>query len=178
MMTHDPFQNYQSLGAYAGAATPFGLPFNAYQTPFNPTGIAAPLQSHPGIGGYGISPNPFQGVAPLQQLLALNALINGMQNPILQHLQTQTPWQNPLLAAGLQNPQAAYHNWAQQQQQPNYPLAPQTLLGAGGIGQPFAQQFGYPGQIPGQIPGLIHPRAQLALRQAYGYGGSPIAGCF
>jgi hypothetical protein len=173
MMTHDPFQNYQTPGAYAGVGTPFGLPYTAFQPSFNPMGIGGQQQINPGIGGYGY-PNPLQqgvGVAaqlgPLQQLLALNSLVAGMQNPFLQHQQAQSPWQQQgqapwqqqaqlpwqqqlhqqlhqqLLAAGLQNPQLGLHNWPQQQTQYGYPLAPQSLIGAG-IGQPFAHQFGYP----------------------------------
>jgi hypothetical protein len=180
MMTHDPFQNYQTLGQYAGAATPYGLPYTALQPTFNPMGMAGQPQI-PGIGGYGIYPNPLQGlsqIAPLQQLLALNSLVASLHNPLLHQ---QSPWHNHLLAAGLQNPQTGYPGWPQQPQS-NYPLAPQTLLGAGGIGQPYAQQFGFPqvpqGLLGGGIGQNIHPLAQLALRQATGYGISPLAGCF
>jgi len=189
MMTHDPFQNYQTPGAYQGVATPFGLPYTAFQPSFNPMGITSQSQLNPGISGYGIYPNPMQnaGIAaqlgPLQQLLALNSLLAGLQNPFQQHQQTQIPWQNP---------QLGYHTWPQQQfgypqisqqnpqqqfghpqfpqqnlgmgQQYGYPLAPQSLIGAGGMGQ--------------QTFGQIYPLAQLALRQAAGYGASPLAGCF
>jgi hypothetical protein len=37
------------------------------------------------------------------------------------------------------------------------------MIGAGGIGQPFAQ---------------MNPLAQLALRQATAYGINPLTGCF
>jgi hypothetical protein len=59
--------------------------------------------------------------------------------------------------------QPSAYGWPQPQQQFGYPLAPQSLIGAGGVGSPFGQ---------------IHPLAQLALRQAAGYGISPLAGCF
>ncbi len=194
MMTHDPFQNFQTLGAYFGGGTPFGLPYTAFQPTFNPLGIAGQTQGNPGIGGYGIYPNPLQGtgitsqLAPLQQLLAYNALAAGLQNPLLQHLQAQGPWQNPQLGV---HPgyQVGYQGWPQQQAQYGYPQVPQqTLAGAPGVGQPFGQQqYGYPlapqsfigsGGI-GQAFGQIHPLAQqLALRQAAGFGISPLAGCF
>jgi hypothetical protein len=191
MMTHDPFQNFQTPGGYLGA-TSFGLPYTAFQPAFNPTGLAGQMQANPGIGGYGIYPNPLQGagitgqLAPLQQLLAWNALAAGLQNPYLQHLQTLGPLQSPLAAAGLLNPQLGYHlgqqGWPQQQPQYGYPQIPQqTLTGLPGQGQPF----GYPlapqsfiGGGIGQPFGQIHPLAQqMALRQA-GYGISPLAGCF
>jgi len=177
MTNYDPFQNYQTPGAYSGGVTPFGLPYQAFQSP---------------IGGYGIYPQHLQGggipgqqQSPWQQLLALNPLA-GLQNPLLQnpllqnplqqnpllqnpfaqnpysqYQQMQSPWQNPLLALGQFNPTLAYHGWPQQQQQIGYPLAPQSPIG-GGMGQPFGQ---------------IHPLAHLALRQA-GYGISPFMGGF
>jgi hypothetical protein len=187
MITHDPFQNYQTQnyqnyqtpGAYAGGVTQFGLPVTAFQPFFNPMAVAGQPLANPGVGGNGIFPQPFQGVVgiagqqgpfqqgPLQHL-ALNPLAAAaLQNPWLQHPLAQGPWQNPMLAASLQNPllnpMLAYYGWPQQQPQFNYPLAPQSLIGAGGIGQPFGQ---------------IHPLAQAALRPATGYGISPFAGGF
>jgi hypothetical protein len=155
MMTHDPFQNFQTPGGYFGAPAPFGLPYTAYQPPFNPMGVAQ--------------------LGPLQQLLALNSLAAGLQSPFLQHPQAQGPWQNPQLGYQGWPQQQQPYGYPQQQQQTygypqaqqqnltGYPLAPQSLIGAGGIGQPFGQ---------------IHPLAQLALRQAAGYGISPLAGGF
>jgi hypothetical protein len=159
MMTHDPFQNYQAFSPYSG------LPYPAFQPFVNP--IAAQL-SNPGIGGYGIYPQPVQGAGLLgagfagqqaygQPVPALNPLV---QHPLVQHALLQGSWHNPLLAANLQNqllnPIPANYGWPQQQQQPfPYPLAPQSLIGGGAIGLPF-----------GQISPLAHP----ALRQAgYGY---------
>ena len=55
MMTHDPFQNYQAFGAYPG------LPYTAFQPFVNPSAAAGQPLSNPGIGGYGIYPQPFQG---------------------------------------------------------------------------------------------------------------------
>jgi hypothetical protein len=182
MMTHDPFQNYQPTGAYPGGATPFGSPYTAFQSPFNPMAQTGQPFANSGFGGNGTYPQqPHGGGIPgqqglLQQLLALNALAasqqNLPQNPLLQHPLAQGLWQNPLLAAGLQNPllnpMLAYQGWPQQQQPFNYPPAPQSLIGAGGVGQPFG----------GQPFGQINPLAQLALRQAAGYGMSPFAGYF
>ena len=181
MMTHDPFQNYQVFSPYSG------VPYTAFQPFVNP--IAGQL-ANPGIGGYGIYPQPFQGAGLLgagiagqqgygQPIQALNPLTAGLQNqllqnqllqnqllqnqllqnPLLQHPLAQGPWQNPLLATTLQNqllnPMIANYGWPQQQQQPTYPLAPQSMIGAGGVGVPFGQ---------------IHPLAHAALRQATGYG--------
>jgi hypothetical protein len=191
MMTHDPFQNYQTIGAYSGGATPFGLPYTAFHPYLNPLAVGGQPFANPGIGGgYGIYPQPLQGLGitgqqgPFQQLLGVNPLVAALQqvpfqqllgvnplaalqNPWLQHALTQSVWQNPVLTASLQNPLLnpilAHQAWLQQQPQFNYPLAPQSLIGAGGIGQPFGQ---------------IHPLAQLGLRPTTGYGISPLAGCF
>jgi len=212
MMTHDPFQNFQTIGAYSGGATPFGLPYPTPFQSFNPAAFAGQTQGHPGIGGLGAYPNPFQGVgfapqfSPWQQpqgfnpLSAGNPFAAGLQNPLaailqnpllaagLQQHAAQIPWQNPLTAT-LQNPllnaMQAYHGWPQQQATPfGYPLAPQTLMGAGGIGQGFGQSpYGQSpfGQSPfgqGNPLGQINPLAQAALRSSAGYGISPLAGCF
>jgi hypothetical protein len=146
--------------------------FGPQPTPFqNPAIFYSLLQGH----------NPY--IAALQQnpLLAAgiqnpsfaasmqNPLIAG-QYPLLQHHLTQAHLQNPILAAGLQNPlqnpminplQSFFA--AQQQPQFGYPLAPQSLLGAAGIGQSFGQ---------------FHPLAQGAFRPGVGFGASPFAGCF
>jgi hypothetical protein len=182
MMTHDPFQNYQAFSPYSGLPQPFVNP------------VAGQL-SNPGIGGYGIYPQPVQGAglqgagiagqqgygqpvpalnpltAALQNPLLQNPLLQNpllqnpllqnplLQNPLLQHPLAQGPWQNPLLTASLQNqllnPMIANYGWPQQQQQFTYPLAPQSLIGGGGVGLPFGQ---------------IHPLTHAALRQAAGYG--------
>jgi hypothetical protein len=191
MMTHDPFQNYQAFSPYSG------VPYTPFQPFVNPI---AGQQGNPGIGGYAMYPQPFQGAglqgagvaaqqgygqqgygqpiqapnpltAGLQNQLLQNQLLQNqllqnqllqnqlLQNPLLQHPLAQGPWQNPLLATTLQNqlpnPMIANYGWPQQQQQPTYPLAPQSMIGAGGVGVPFGQ---------------IHPLAHAALRQATGYG--------
>ena len=181
MMTHDPFQNYQTQGAYSGGATPFGLPYTAFQPSFNPA-VAGQPQVNPGIGGYGIYPHPFQGVGIagqlglVQQLLALNPLgAAGLQNPLLaagvQHPLAQVPWQNPLLA---------YQGWPQQQAQFGYPQQ-QAQFGypqqQPQFGYPQQQaQLGYPQQQPQfqswpqQQPQTGYPLAPQSLVGAGGMG--------
>lgn len=114
---HDPTQAYSTLGAYSGA-TPFGVPYGPLQTlGINPLiahqwaqamGISPALSGyqHPGLTGgwqnpFGQSQNPF-GQNPFGQ----------SQNPFGQNPFGQNPLsqltqgiQNPLLYAGLQNPQ-------------------------------------------------------------------------
>ena len=169
MMTHDPYQTHP-LAAYAGGIAPYGLPSAAMPPYFNPAFG----------GGYGIHPQHLQAINPLayglqnpypgpQNPWQNPGLQNpgpqyAFQNPLAQHALLQAAWQNPLLAASLQNPMfnpfIAAQGWGQQQTQFPYPLAPQTLAGAG-IGQPFGQ---------------INPLAQAALRQATGYGANPLGG--
>jgi hypothetical protein len=64
-----------------------------------------------------------------------------------------------------------YHTWPQQQQQFTYPLAPQSLIGAGGNSLPF-------GQLQPQIQHQIHAMIQAALRQAAGYGYPSVPGYY
>jgi hypothetical protein len=148
---HDPFQNYQLSGAYSGGVTPFGSPYAGLQNP-------AFQGFHPQAQGW--------GQIPLQGLL---------QNPLLQNPLLQNPllaaYQHPLLTAGVQNP----YQTVPQQQIGFYPLAPQTMIGAGnpyGGGQPYGQQFG-----TGQPLGQIHPliAQQIALRSLVTAGISPWA---
>lgn len=183
MMNHDPFQSYQT-GAYPGGITPFGSPYAQYTNPalFGFGGLQNPVLQNPMLQN-AMAQNPLLQNPILQNPILQNPLL---QNPLLQHalhqhLQ-QLAWQNPLLTQA--------HGWPQQQQQQfgypqqqfgypqqqfgypqqqqfgypqqqlGYPLAPQGLIG-GGIGQPFGQ---------------LHPLAQLALRQATGYGISPYGG--
>jgi hypothetical protein len=170
MFTHDPFQTHQ---------TPFGLPIQALQPSFNPMALAGQQFPNTGFGGYGINPQQLQALA-LNPLLAATLhnpyLTNPMINPQLAYQsllqQGQQQQWNPQQQLYPQQQQfypqqqgyLQQQGWPQhqQQQQFGYPLAPQSLIG-GGLGQP-----------EGQIP----PLAQLALRQASGYGISPFVGCF
>jgi hypothetical protein len=208
MMSHDPFQTYQTLGVYSGGGTPYGLPYNAIQHLFNPiqhpfhlAALAGQQFQQPALGGYGNYPQTLQGAGQQspwqQQFQPVNPLAVGLQNQLLHQQLAQLAQaqlaqaqlaqaqlaqgqlgQNPGLGANLQNPQLnpmlAYQGWPQQQTQFTYPLAPQSLIGAG-IGQPFGQ-IGVGGI--GQPFGQINPLQQLALRSAMGYGVSPLAGCF
>ena len=151
---HDPFQSYQSLGAFNGGLTPFGLPYGGQQIPaLHPALSINPFAAIYAFGGYGIHPHlqQLQQLYQLQQLqqLPLQQLmqgqgqpqgIGGQQNPIFQHALTQG-WPNPMLSQ---------QGWPQEQF--GYPLAPQSLIGGG----------------------QIHPlAAQLALRGLTGGGISP-----
>jgi len=178
MMNHDPFQTYQTPGAYqtpgvySAGVSPFGLPYGAPQPFINPAAFA----------GYGINPHLQGGFGGGQNPLLQNPLLQNqqLQNPLLQNQLLQNPiLQNPLVQQALlqnQLQQLAWQNqllsqaqgnqgWPQQQQQfGGYPQqGPQSMIGVGGIGQPFGQ---------------IHPLAQLALRQATGFGISPYGGSF
>lgn len=187
---HDPFQSYQTFGAYSGAGSPFGMPYGGQMTS---------AFANPGIGAYGIHPQHLQQLQQIQQLQHLQQLqqlqnlqqlqllqqlqgqgqIPGLHNPISQFGGQQNPWQqhggaglyNPILAAQnpwmnpqLQNPLQGYQGW--QQQPYGNPLAPQTLIGAGSPygSNPLAGATGFGG---------IHPLAQLALRGMTTGGVSP-----
>src|SRR3954452_10728219 len=114
MHTHDPFQNFQTLGAYSGGATQFGLPISAIQPSVNPFAFAGQQLTNPLMGAYGQQPLQGLGIGgqqnPLQQLQQLQ----GLQNPLQQLLQ------NPLQQLQQQNPfQQFQHNpWQQLQQNP------------------------------------------------------------
>jgi len=192
-MTHDPFQNYQTLGAYSAGATPFGLPYAAFQQGLNPgIGGYSPLHAQLGLLQQLTAINPL--TATLQNPLLHNPLLQNpllqsplLQNPLLQHALAQAQWQNPQINPqfapqqfGAQpfgqqqlgpqfnpqfNPMLAYQAWPQQGLS-NYPLAPQSLIGAGAIGQPYGQ-ISY---------GQINPLAQFGIRPTHGYGFAPM-GC-
>jgi hypothetical protein len=183
MLTHDPFQNLQTLAGYSGIPAQYGLPITAFQPynqpSFNPAAIANQPQPSPGFGGYGMfPPQSLQaGIGqqnPLQQLATWNPLTSLLLNPAIQNhllqqyqLAQQSPWQqNPMAAATQQNPFAnpllAYYAWNQQQQQlqqqqpqfqSNYPLAPQSMIGG-------------PAGIGQQPFSQIHPLALAALQAA------------
>lgn len=173
MFTQDPFQT--SLGAYAGATTPFGTLHNQFQNPgINPLAaiMAMQHQGYPGIQNYG-------AIHPLQQQGA------GLQNPLV-----AASLQNPLLAAVLQHQIQNQIVAALQQQQNPFGLQPSgqgSIYGQSPYGQnPYGQnapwgQFGQTslapqswvgqgGQLGGaQAIGQIHPLlAQLAARSVYG----------
>jgi hypothetical protein len=159
---HDPFQNYQLLGAYSGGATPFGIPYAGVQNPALHPGA---FTGHP-LAAHLLAQGPFQN--PLLQLQ--NPLL---QNPLLQN-PLQSALQNPLIGAGLQNPYQTIP-----QQAFGYPLAPQTMIGAGnpyGGGQQFAGQPYGGGQVGFGQP-QIHPliAQQIALRSLATAGISPWA---
>jgi hypothetical protein len=184
---HDPFQSYQTLGAYSGGVSPFGLPYAATQIP----GFYQGIPQIPGLNPFAAGlQNPLLQNPMLQNPMFQNPLLQNplLQNPLLQqHPQAQTQWQNPLLTAGLQNP--LYHGLPQQQfglpqqqfgypqqqfgypqQQSGYPLAPQTQIGAGQFG---GGQFGIGQGVP-----QINPLAlQLAVRSLIASGISPWALC-
>jgi hypothetical protein len=179
MFTHDPFQAYQTLAAFGGGATPYGLPYQG----IHPMAFATQPYANPGIAGFGPYAQHLQGLpqqglgypqhlqAYGQQLQGWNPFVAGLQNPIQHHQLGHQFLQNPLLAASLQNPLQnpllqnpminpllAYQGWQQQQTPFGYPLAPQSLIGGPSIGQPYPQ---------------INPMAQFALRQG-GFGPSPL----
>lgn len=167
---HDPFQNYQLLGAYSGGATPFGIPYAGVQ---NPTFHPGALTGHP-LAAHLLAQGPFQNPL-LQSQLLQNPLL---QNPLLQNPLQQNPLlsalQNPLIGAGLQNPYQTIP-----QQAFGYPLAPQTMIGAGspyGGGQQLAGQPYGGGQVGFGQP-QIHPliAQQIALRSLATSGISPWA---
>jgi hypothetical protein len=177
-MTHDPFQTYPMLGAYSGAATPFGLPFGAPQSPqfnyaaaINP--LAAPLgmsahvptagisqlgqTGYPGMHNYGgIHPQQLQIASALAQQ-AVQALIPQLLglSPATANWQNQQPWgvpqnplQNPLVAASLQNP---------------------LILAALQNQQPGPQPYG---QIPSPYGQAGSPAPQSWVGQGNPYGGN------
>ena len=156
-MTYDPYQTNPTLGAYYGAATPFGMPYNplAQIQGFNPTMGINP-QFGQQVHGYG-------GIHPqqLQQLvaaLASQAAVQQWQNPyanlqypllsgLLQNQQTGF-LQNPLLQNPVLNPILAQTSPFGQQISPyqqigqfGQQLQPQTWVGQPGI-HPLAAHFG------------------------------------
>jgi hypothetical protein len=168
-----PQQVNPGISGYGGYAQPFqgaglqgaGIPGQpGYGQPFQQS-----FQTQNPLLQIALQQNPWLQNALLQNQILQNQILQNQlsQNPLLQHPSAQGPWQNPLLAVGPQNqllnPALAYHGLPQQQQQFSYPLAPQSLIGAGGIGQQFGQ---------------INPLAHAALRQAAAYGYPPVAGYF
>jgi hypothetical protein len=178
-MTHDPFQNYATLGSYYGMPAPLGLQYPSLQTSaINPATTVNPLLglspmaqagATPQVGPspYGVSPG--QGfISPQQlQLASLLASQVGFQNPAL----AASLLSNPLIAASLHS-QALGSYGAPQfgLQQPS--LYPQI----GQMGSPFGQ-IGYP-LAPqswiGQGFGPVHAlQSQLIPRPFQAQGLSP-----
>src|SRR5713226_9853056 len=105
MMTHDPFQNYATLGSYYGMPTPIGLQYPSLQaaavnpaTALNPLLGLSPMAQGNGIPQVGQSPygvNPgLQGLLNPQQLQLASLLAS---NPVL----AASLLSNPLIAASL-----------------------------------------------------------------------------
>jgi hypothetical protein len=181
MFTHDPYQAYSTLGAYATGGNPFGLP---YSQGFNPgLGVTHPQQ----LQQQQLQQQLLQQQLQIAQALATQAAIQQqLQNPLL----TANIMQNPYAAAVLQNP-LLNPILAQvgMQSHPLHPqigqfggLQPQSWVGQGGlgVGQQFGpQQFGPqqigPQQFGPQQFGTLHPliAAQLGARTGQNPGINP-----
>lgn len=127
-MTHDPYQTYQTVGAYSGLTNPFSSPYSTIQTSaMNPAAAFNPLtanagapwgvpsafgqqpgqQGFQGIQGFSGIPN-YGGISP-QQLQLAAALA---AQAAAQQATFANPWQNPfngglqsqVATAGWQNP--------------------------------------------------------------------------
>jgi hypothetical protein len=191
-MMHNPFQSYQTdptLGAYAGLANPFSLPYTAMQTSLTNPATFNPLSSalgqvgglsqlgqtgYAGIPNYGnIHPQQLQ----LASLLTSQASIPQVfgQSPWQNPYAVQSPWitgglQNPLLTAALQQPLLNPILAQQFGLQPMQPYSPYQQIGQG---TPFGQQvspFGQQGLPFGQ---QSSPYAQQG--SPYGQIGVPLA---
>ncbi len=188
-MTHDPMQTLATLGAYQGVATPYGLPQTAFQT----TGINPLLQGYSQLGQQGYGAVPYGGINPQQQ----QQYNPWQQNPYLQH-QLGIGIQNPLVAAGLQNPLLQQNPFVQQNpllqnplvnpiqaqihaqivaQQVAQQLAAQQVaqqLAAQQVAQQLAQQQQLGLQPYGvHVPGMISPVGHLGAQ--FGQSGFPLA---
>ena len=205
MFTHDPFQAYQTLGAFGGGVTPYGLPYAG----IHPSAFAMQPLANPGIGGYGHYPQQLQGFpqqqsqgypqqlqgfpqqqsqgypqqlqgvagqqGPWHQFQGWNPLAAALQNPIQHHQLSHIALQNPMLTAGLQNPLLNPILAYQAWQQQQTPFT-YPLAPQSFLGGPgMGQPYGQPLPGIGQPYGQINPLAQLALRQS-GLGLSPFAG--
>ena len=192
-MTHDPFQTLSMLGAYSGAATPFGTPYAGAQIPsINPAAIhplAATLGISSPFAGAGVSQfgqwgypgaQPYGGINPqqLQQQQQLaQALLAQTLNPQLQG-QSPANWQNPqqgiqhnplLQNPVLQNPYVAaavMQNPLVQAVLQNPQLAQHLAL------QQIQSQFAQTGSPYGQIGGGLAPQSWVGQGASYA-GGQP-----
>ena len=174
-MTHDPFQNYATLGSYYGMPAPIGLQYPSLQasainpaTAVNPLLGLSPMAQAGGIPQVGPAPygvNAGQGLLNPQQLQLVSLLAS--QNPVL----AASLLSNPLIAASLHSQALSPYGVPQfGLQQPS--LYPQI----GQIGSPFGQ-VGYPlapqswiGQGFGPVHGL---QPQLIPRPFQAQGLSP-----
>jgi hypothetical protein len=192
-MTHNPFQSYQTdptLGAYAGFANPFTMPFTGMQTAgINPAlnplaaiqGSVFAQAGSPQLGpqGYtGVSNYP--GLHP-QQLAALQNpwIPTGLQNPWLS-VALQNPLLNPILAQqllssglafGLQ-PHSPYQQIGAYGQQLS-PYAQQPFGQQPFAQQPFAQQglpYGQAASPFGQLGSPLTPQTFVGQAGPYGAG--------
>jgi hypothetical protein len=159
-MTHDPYQTYQSLGAYSGLTNPFASPYAAMQT-------------NPFVGNVGM---PWAGALAAQSALQnpfIAALLHqpgiGLQNVLQNPLQNQLL--NPVVAqiAAQAYQQALQQQALQQQAYQQQPFQQHPYQQIGHIGQPFAQQ-GVPfGQFNNPfIQSAIAPQSWVGQGQGQG----------
>jgi hypothetical protein len=136
-MTHDPYQTYQSLGAYSGLTNPFTSPYAAMQT--NPLvgNIGMPWAG--ALAAQSALQNPFVAALLHQPTLGLQ---NVLQNPLQNQLLNSVVAQNPVLAqiAAQAYQQALQQQAYQQQPYQQQPFQHNPYQQIGHIGQPFAQQ--------------------------------------
>jgi hypothetical protein len=197
-MMHNPFQSYQTdptLGAYAGMANPFSLPYTAMQTSVTNPATFNPLASALGVGGlsqlgqtgYAGIPN-YGNIHPQQLQLASLLTSQGSipqvfgQSPWQNPYAVQNPWitgglQNPLLTAALQQPLLNPILAQQFGLQPMQPYSPYQQIGQG---SPFGQQglpFGQQGSPYGQIGLPFGQQSSPYAQQGSPYGqiGLPLA---
>ena len=132
-MTHDPFQTYATLGTIPGVTAPFQTP---YAAAVNPQLAQNPLLAQQAYAGI-----PQAGMVSPQQL-QLAQILQAVLPQLLALSQIAAPWQNPQLAASLQqqspypqqHPQIGYAGspFGGSPFGPTAPqLAPQTWVGQG-----------------------------------------------
>ena len=160
-MTHDPFQNYSTLGSQYGVPSPLGLQYPSPQTSaINPLAALhailglSPMAQGGGIQQAGPSPygqNPIQSFMNPQQLQLASLL--GLQNPLLAAILS-----NPLIAASLHSPVAGPYGVTQFGLPPSpYPQLGQVGSPFGQMGSPFGQPLA-PQSWIGQLQSQLIPR--------------------
>jgi len=172
-MTHDPYQTYPTFGAYAGLTNPFSSPYQTMQTSgINPGAGCNPLAAQQ-LGLHGIQGPP--NYAQQLQLAAALASQAGIPQ-IAGQLPIGNPWQNPLIAAGLQNP---FFAAALQMQNPlSNPMQAQFSSPYGVPFQQPHQSQGHPG-VGSQISPFAQFNSPLAPQSWVGQsqiGGNPVYG--